>query len=407
MAISLGRVLLESGVLDVTWLGKATAIATEADVPLVHALARWRLVDSGALAAVLSRATGLPIVNLTSWSGSAQTAQHPTLPRALCHRLRVVPLRVEASGGVILGMSDPSDDDIVAQVNEVIRAPIIRALVDDDALERALRRVYARPVEELAPLAATPTPASVASAPWSPLVTRGESAGSAAGLAVVVAEITADNAALPGIVVSPAPVTMPRPAPLTSGPPTAFAAPPPLASDPVSFEGEASNVFTSRTIDEGRVPLLESTLQTVLPGRRAAPELPSRVQASDEAPTLQNNVLAVLRMLLVVDDAALGDQLFTSFGVRVKEARVIALRAAADDLGRRPSDVVIIVEPRNTIEASRQVAAAAAASRKGVFVVSNIADFARLKGVTVVAPPAARDGMVAVVERVVARLTQG
>jgi hypothetical protein len=144
MAISLARVLLESGLLDVTWLGKATAIATEANVPLAHALTRWKLLETRALAQALAKATGLAVVDVDVVTGAAVVP----MQRQACHRLRVVPLALEGAT-LTLGMSDPTDDDAVLQVEEALHLRVQRVLVDDDALERCLRRVFQKPGDEI------------------------------------------------------------------------------------------------------------------------------------------------------------------------------------------------------------------------------------------------------------------
>jgi hypothetical protein len=148
--VSLARVLLSAAVADTATLGQASAIAAEGGVSLAHALARWRLVDAAAMGAALGAVLGRAPTPLADVSAPPALA----VPRSVCARLRVLPLSRRADV-VTLGMTDPTDDDAVAQVADAFGVMIERVLVDDDDLERALRRVFPRP-DELSGAASRP-----------------------------------------------------------------------------------------------------------------------------------------------------------------------------------------------------------------------------------------------------------
>ncbi|MDP2344124.1 MAG: hypothetical protein Q8O67_24415 [Deltaproteobacteria bacterium] len=391
MAVSLARVLLESGLLDVTWLGKATAIATEANVPLAHALTRWKLIESRALAQALSRATGLAVVDIES---AAAPVVVP-MQRQACHRLRVVPLALEATT-LTLGMTDPTDDDAVLQVEQALRLRVKRVLVDDDALEQALRRLFPKPGDEIrAPQVAGP--ARVATKAFSPMVTHGEEVPSQ-DMAVVLAEPTSLESGWMAENASPE---------MFLHTPTSTPTPPvPLQSNLFeSFEGESSGVFTSKNMELGHtVEMVPPRLAVLAATMNNAPVV---AQMTDEAPTLQNDVLGVMRVLVAVDDAAAAEGLVRSFGQRLRELKISAIDKAAYELEKRRFNVVVVVDPKNSIAGSQQVAALAARAKGGVFVVSGIADFARLPGVKLLAPPT-RDGDLAkLLEKVIADKVRG
>ena len=420
--VSLARVLLDSGLIDVAWLGKATAIANEANVPICHALTRWKLLEPKALANAISKATGLVVVDVDHVAGGAAAL----MQRQACHRLRVLPIKVEA-GVLTLGMTDPTDDDAAGQVESALHLSVQRVLVDDDALERALRRVFAKPGDELAASAAAPTKAA-RSAPWSPLVTKTEESSSSERpdsrkiivgeqqeMAVVLAEPTLKESQRIAEIGGPelflfTPTGTPTP------PQASFNNPPTLplprtsssSSFPASFEPASSGVFSSNTI-EMRSPAMpvEATVQMALPKLAETVRAGSPV-VTDEAPTLQNDLVGTMRVLIAVDDKAASDGLVASFGLRLRELAVVSFEKAVDEVSRRRFDVVVIVEPKNTIQASQQVAAVAARAKAGVVVVSTVADFARLPGVFGIVDPPKRPGdLITTIEKILADRARG
>lgn len=150
----LARLLLDTGLADMPLLGMATRIATEGDVSLVHALVRWRFVAAGDLARALADALSLPITPIAHFDGPVPLP----LPRAICARLRVLPLW--RHGDVVgLAMSDPTDDTAVHEIGRLAGGPIERLLVDDDQLDLALRAVFGR--------TPAPTTMSALSSSWS------------------------------------------------------------------------------------------------------------------------------------------------------------------------------------------------------------------------------------------------
>lgn len=410
--VSLARVLLESGLLDVTWLGKATAIANEANVPICHALTRWKLLDAKSLAGALASATGLAVVDIDAVGGGAATL----MQRQACHRLRVLPLKLEA-GFLVLGMSDPTDDDAAQQVEQALRLRVQRVLVDDDALERALRRVFARPGDEIAAphLAPAPLPKTPTRAPWSPLVTRGEETQpQQQEMAVVLAEPTSQESRRIAEIGGPdlfllTPTGTPTP-PLP--PPVSPDNPPTLpmqipSSGSGAFESGSSGVFTSDTIEMGYLPA-QPTVQMAAPRLAATVVAGGAPVVTDEAPTLQNDLLGVMRLLVAVDDKDAGDGVVASFGLRLKELAVVSLDKAAEEAGKRRYDVVVLVEPKNTIQGSQQVATIGAKAKAGVVVVSTVVDFGRLPGVQgIVDPPKKAADLITVIEKILADRARG
>jgi hypothetical protein len=432
--LSLGRILLESGLLDVAWLGKATAIASEANVPLVHALTRWKLVDARALAQTLARAAGLSVLDLDGVGPGPAAA---LLQRGACHRLRVLPL-LAGDGAMTLAMSDPTDDEAATQVGAALQLRVARVLVDDDALERALRRFYPRnddaiaalpPLEPLAPAtpstpaAAMPAPPAKASStlkpaargPWAPFVTNGEpSVAVAQDMAVVLAEPTSvESAHLPReasrLLATPlaSPVTLP---PLSSR----------FSQEREPF-AESSGVFSSNTVESGSLParfdptvdiprpqqlllatavggnvplLTESVRGGAVPTAPSSPNTasssslstPTESSASEETTTVQADFFTVMRVLVAVDDAALAAAVTDAFRSRVRDLGVVALKRAADEIVQRRFDIILLVVPRDSLSASQQVASCATRAKRGVVVMSPVADFARLPGVQRVVP---------------------
>jgi len=266
----LARLLLDTGLADMTLLGMATRIATEGDVSLVHALLRWRFVAAADLARALAETLGLPVTPLVSFEGPVPLP----VSRTLCARLRVLPLW--RRGDVVgLAMSDPTDDSAVHEITRVAGGTIERLLVDDDELDLALRAVFGR--------TATPTAMGQAAS--------GSSWGSQAPSAPVVPAAPVQPPLPPVLPPAPAPSTPPAPS-MFAAPPTALAAAPPTTERTPPQE---------RTPTPSQLPPVDSTAR--IP---RAPTPPTVEVKPAPAPSDRSELFVdpVSEMISVVDDDA-------------------------------------------------------------------------------------------------------
>jgi len=399
--IVLPRLLLDANLADISTLGMAAGIAAEGDVSLVHALVRWRLVPAAALCRALAGALGLTPASL---------ALHgPGLPvpmrRAVCARLRVLPVWQRA-GVLGLAMSDPTDDGAVADITSQTGLPIERLLVDDDDLERCLRRCFASDGEALAP-ATSPAPHHPGTAAGSgsePTVRAPQAMSVVLGEPSVIDQQIPDAASMMFVDA----VSVPMGSPSEIG----------------EFEGQTSGVFTNDTID---IPMHRPRIAPIVPPlspprpRNGAPvpalstmphlDDPTRevdmrdaaalladativggnaaaaaaasvsvAQASDDRTVPSDDVLSLMRVLVVADDLA-GGTIRQSLAGRLKLLEVLALHLAGTAMDKGRYDEVVIVDPPGSVMGSQLVAGIAARAKRGVVVVTNTADLGRLPGV--------------------------
>lgn len=383
--VVLPRLLLDANLADMSTLGMAAGIAAEGDVSLVHALVRWRLVPAAALCRALAGALGLTPTSLA--------AHGPGLPvpmrRAVCARLRVLPVWQRA-GVLGLAMSDPTDDGAVAEITSQTGLSIERLLVDDDDLERCLRRCFASDGEALAPATAPP-----ARAPQAMSVVLGEPS--------VIDQQIPDAASMMFVDA----VSVPMGSPSELG----------------EFEGQASGVFTNDTIDiPMHRPRVAPTVPPLSPPRprsgapipalSAMPHLddPTRevdmrdaaalladativggnavavaaavvpAQPSDDRTVPSDDVLSLMRVLVIADDLA-GPTVRQSLAGRLKHLEVVALHVAGSAMDKSRYDEVVIVDPPGSVMGSQLVAGIAARAKRGVVILTNTADLGRLPGV--------------------------
>jgi hypothetical protein len=396
--VVLPRLLLDANLADISGLGMAAGIAAEGDVSLVHALVRWRLVPAAALCKALAGALALPATSLG--------AHGPALPvpirRAVCARLRVLP--VWQRGGVLgLAMSDPTDDGAVAELTTQTGLSVERLLVDDDDLERCLRRCFASDGEALAPVtsSASPPPGPDQTVPL--VAARPPQA-----MSVVLGEPSVIDQQIPDAasMMFVDAVSVPMGSPSESG----------------EFEGQASGVFTNDTIDiPMHRPRVAPTVPPLSPPRprtgapipalSAMPHLddPTRevdmrdaaalladativggnavaavavvpAQPSDDRTVPSDDVLSLMRVLVVADELA-GPTIRQSLAGRLKHLEVVALHVAGTAMDKSRYDEVVIVDPPGSVMGSQLVAGIAARAKRGVVVLTNTADLGRLPGV--------------------------
>ncbi len=442
--VLLPRLLLDAGLADVATLGLATSIAAEADVSLVHALCRWRLVSAVALCDVFVDLVHQRPFDLDS------VVEFPAIAgvhRQLCARLRVLP--VWSRNGVLgLGLTDPTDDGAVDQVVRACGLSVDRLLVNDDALERALRRAFA-PGDSRAPPPSSPPPSSgltampglsrsatapmpgvaqvahaarVAPALTSPFSLRTSKAGS---MDVVLGEPSSIDlfglaevagSAMFMDVVDPTMVSFAPISPLASlsgstptrTPPhrtmTPDAATMPMRAPPgapppgLSVEPDVGFVSDAKLLRGGRgnLPADELSMQrdeTREVDRRDTAALLNdatwdgtgalqvvQVVASDDR-TIPDDSLMFLMRVLVVADGATALALSARLRPRIKQLAVVPMAQAIPTLQERRFDEIVVVDPPDTVAGSQVLATIAARAKNGAVIFTGISDFARLPGV--------------------------
>ena len=386
-APSLARVLLAARVADAATLGQASAISAEGGVPLVFALARWRLVDAGALAAALSRSLQREVTSLLL----APSPPPVALARSVCARLRVLAL-ARRGDVVVLGMSDPTDDDAAGQVAAAFGVNIERVLVDDDELERALRRVYPR-ADELVPLAS-----STATVPASTSASLPPGFRSVGAFADVASSASSSSSSPPMQAPAPLPRTVSRP---TASPPVATT----TIVQEVAGVDESASSFAVSVVESvpgdlpsevfADAPLASVTAPTGAPhGMLFTDRVVDRPVATRPAGwvspavsqdvTIPADVLSVLK-LLVVADPVVARGVDARLRPILRELVVVhRLEDAQHLLTGRTFNEVAIVDPPDTVAASQAIATLGARQKRGVLVVSQRMDFARLPGVRIV-----------------------
>jgi hypothetical protein len=361
--VSLARVLVDAGLTDSAWLGRATAIANEADVPMVHALTRWRLIDPQSLASALAAATGLPLTDLSS----AQGPPPVSMSRTACHRLRVLPLAVD--GAVLaLAMSDPTDEDTCAEVEEGTQLSVERVLVNDDDLEAALRRVYARPGDErrLTGLNALPTTSSHQSFPG-------------VGLAVVSTPRSFTPPARFVHNAPPAGASMPTVPPLTAWSPP----PPPTLAPPTEPAGD--DVFEA----------FESTAVIDI-------EL-------SQTGLAEQGIARLMSVCVVVQDDGLADEIARRLTSLVGSLAVFSIERALQEVGHRRFNMLVAVLP--TVTTTTALAfnrlGLLLEHQRGVTVLSNVAGLEVVPGVAAVAALPRRSEVVDAIKALVLQRATG
>jgi len=435
--VSLPRLLLDAGLADVATLGLATSIAAEADVSLVHALCRWRLVSSSALCDIFVDVVNQSPLDL---DGIGDFPVPAGLHRQLCARLRVLPVWLR--GGVLgLGMTDPTDDGAVDQVVRACGCSVDRLLVNDDGLERALRRAFpattTQPATPTMPAELPRTSSSTAVKGWSPP----SKAWPIPAPALSSSTVTTTPTTTPTAVSKPLPPP-PRsqPArPATNAPPAQVTTVGPLPrqdqqlnsmdvvlGEPSSLDlfGIAVDVGSALFMDpidasaEGFAPISPLASQSESTPRSRTPGLPMplaavrvdehtrevdlrdtaalfnhsndqthdndlqivQAVASDDRTIPDDNLLFLMRVLIIADGVA-ATALSTRLRPRIKQFAVVPMAQAVAALEQRRYDELIVVDPPDTVAGSQVLATIAARAKNGVVIFTGTADFGRLPGV--------------------------
>lgn len=157
MQAVLEELLLRSRLVDVTRARRAKEIANDTGCSLAHALVKLGFVSDRGLATLLSTALGLRVVDPATLDVDPRAIA--ALAGPVAYRLRALPvrLRTTAEGEFLyVAMSDPTDTAAVREIEATTGRELVPAVVEERALELALRRHYA--AETLRPVDANPEP---------------------------------------------------------------------------------------------------------------------------------------------------------------------------------------------------------------------------------------------------------
>jgi len=165
--------------------------------------------------------------------------------------------------------------------------------------------------------------------------------------------------------------------------------PPKDITGPMPWRGTQLDVSGDALFDKTREVDLNDTARLLAANAPNALEDPTTVmgaiavvhgQVSEDRTIPSDDLLFIMRVLVVASDArqrAFNDALHP----RIKSFSIANLAAAPALLEQKRFDEVVVIDPDNTVAASQQLALVAARAKRGVAVLTNNADIARLPGV--------------------------
>src|SRR5262245_61649273 len=157
----LGSILVQSGVIDELQLQSAMAYQRQWGVPLGRALVEKRLCTPEQILEALAKQTGHPVIDLDKETLGPKQAHLLTLKVA--EQYRVVPLRVEGrrDEALVVAMAAPAPLASIDAVQSVSgKKRVIVYLAADEAIRRAIGRIYRGWTQAQAAAAAEAIPAA-------------------------------------------------------------------------------------------------------------------------------------------------------------------------------------------------------------------------------------------------------
>jgi hypothetical protein len=160
--IKLGQMLVAAGAIEPAQLTKALEEQKRNGGLLGMALVRLGFVDERAIVRALASQLNLPVVQLKGKQISSEVLE--LVPVDLVEKHRCLPLLVNEDGDarvLYLGMEDPSDPDVVAEICTLVGMNVQAVLVAPADLNDGIFRHYecagfgTQPLQDSAPLAAS------------------------------------------------------------------------------------------------------------------------------------------------------------------------------------------------------------------------------------------------------------
>jgi len=141
--MKLGEILLKAGVVDELQLRSALAYQQKWGGKLGKNLLELGFITEEQLLKALSTQLKLPAVDLKKFRISPGILK--ILPYEVVKKLCVIPLGVKEEGGkkfLYVAMSDPTDVEVISQIEFISKLPVRPVISTDSAIQRAIRYYY-------------------------------------------------------------------------------------------------------------------------------------------------------------------------------------------------------------------------------------------------------------------------
>lgn len=275
MAIKLGELLIEAGVIDRTQLAQALQHQRTYGGRLGTNLVELGILDEKTLAGVLAKQMSIPSATAAQLDRVDAAALRLLRPET-AERLRAVPLREDA-GRLWVAMADPSDQMALRELERLVGKPVRAMVAPELLIQYALEKHY-----------------GVRRKPRVMTVREGS------GL------LDFDGHRAPRI-------TMPAPAPAKKGPPPPPGGRPPIPVSPAANEAPVWNWYGSDSPAAEQVASLSGYLDEQL-----KPEVPKR-----ERPPLK---IVAEKLLMAETDEAVFDVALSYVGIDAEKLAAFLLR---------------------------------------------------------------------------------
>ncbi len=111
----LGEMLIEEGLLDRETLNRALRIQVGGNRRLGTILVRMKDLSEDQLAEILAKQLQIPITEI---EGQVSRDVHKIIPRYLCKKYEVLPLKLGPNNTIEVAMADPSDDQTIRDLEQ-------------------------------------------------------------------------------------------------------------------------------------------------------------------------------------------------------------------------------------------------------------------------------------------------
>ena len=140
--IRLGDLLVEKGVISEAQLMQALADQKKTGQKLGRTLITSGLVTEQKLLEILSTQLQLPFIDLKQFNYTADTVR--IIPETTARRYRVIALKENPSGSLLVGMADPTDIFAYDELTKLLKRDIEEAVVRESELLAAIDNTYRR-----------------------------------------------------------------------------------------------------------------------------------------------------------------------------------------------------------------------------------------------------------------------
>lgn len=143
---NLGEMLLAANLIDEVQMQVALAEQRQTGKRFGSTLVELKFIDENVLAAFLSKQIDIPCISLLHIDIPKKVSRK--IDRTIALQCKAIPVRIDENGRLEMAMVDPTDVDVIANLEKVTLMTISPLIAPESSIQTMIDKVYPEPASE-------------------------------------------------------------------------------------------------------------------------------------------------------------------------------------------------------------------------------------------------------------------